>query len=755
MKIQLKNIVFFFLLSLVAKSTAQTNFTTDLTQYVDPFWGASENMWIGGHTFAGAAMPFGMVKLGPDCNQRNTNSGYDRKGKIQGFSHVHVSGTGGNPKYGNVLVMATSGNLNIKNYGSDRANEVSSPGYFSVDYSTYNIHAEFTVSQSVGFHRYQFNKGGESNIIFDLGSYLTWMNDMLWTQELIGSEVKINSKNELQGYTRVRRGWGQGKAYTVFFYAILDTPADKIGTWKSGIQNDGVISQSDTNEPTGAYFTFNAKQGQVVKLKVAISFLGIEKAKENLINEANHWDFEQTRSEAKLAWNKELNKIQIENDNEVTKSIFYSALYHALLQPTNRTGENPNWKSKRPYYDDFFCIWDTFRATHPLFTFIDEKRQVDMVNTLLDIYENEGYMPDAWSGNSYAMTQGGSNCEVLIADAFVKGLKGIDYERALKAMLHDAEVPPGGNEEHYGRGGLSSYNTLGYVSNDFVRSGSRTMEYAFDDYCIATVAKGLGKNEVYDKYLKKADNWKNIWYSGVEDEGAKGFILPRKKDGSWVLNQNLHQAGGLMGWTYEGNSWEYSLYVPHDVAELIHFCGGAKMFEQRLDTFFTKQGKTSSQYTNDYFNISNEPDFLAPLLYNYIGKPYKSSALIRKILAENFKTGLDGIPGNDDSGSMSAWFIFHAMGFYPVAGTDIYLISSPLNSRSIMTIGENKKLTIIAKGLSDKNIYIRSATLNGKPLNRSWFRHNEIINGGILEFTMDSKISNWGTSDLPPSMSCR
>ena len=740
------------LISFFLKIKAQD---VELTNYVDPFWGAAEHLWIGGHTFAGAAMPFGMVKLGPDCNEMNTNSGYDRKGKIHGFSHVHVSGSGGNPKYGNVLVMATSGNLNIKNYGSERANEVASPGYFSVDYSTYNIHSEFSVTQSVGFHKYQFNKGGESNILFDLGSYLIWPGDLSWTQELVGSEVKINSKSELQGYTRVRRGWGQGSAYTVFFYAVLDTPADKIGTWKSGIQHDGAISQSDTNEPVGAYFTFNSKQGQVVKLKVGISYLGVEKAKENLMTEANHWDFEKTRSDAKLAWNKELNKIQIENNNEVTKSIFYSALYHALLQPTNRTGENPNWKSNRPYYDDYFCIWDTFRATHPLFTLIDEKRQVDMVNTLLDIYENEGYMPDAWSGNSYAMTQGGSNSDVMIADAFVKGLKGIDYELALKAMLQNAEVAPGGNEEHKGRGGLSSYNSLGYVSNDFVRSGSRTMEYAFNDYCIATVAKGLGNKEVYDKYSKKANNWKNIWYSGVEHEGAKGFILPRKKDGNWVLNQNLNEAGGLMGWTYEGNSWEYSLYVPHDVAELIHYCGGSKMFEQRLDTFFTKQGKSFSQYTNDYFNISNEPGFLAPLLYNYIGKPYKSSVLVRKILAENFKTGLDGLPGNEDSGSMSSWFVFHSMGFYPIAGTDIYLISSPLNSRSTMKLGENKKLTIIAKGLSDKNIFIRSATLNGKPLNRSWFRHGEIINGGILEFTMDSKISDWGTRELPPSMSGR
>jgi predicted alpha-1,2-mannosidase len=425
-----------------------------------------------------------------------------------------------------------------------------------------------------------------------------------------------------------------------------------------------------------------------------------------------------------------------------------------------RTGENPNWNTGKPYYDDFFCIWDTFRATHPLYTLINSNRQVDMVNTLLDVYANEGYMPDARSGNCNGMTQGGSNSDVLIADAWMKGLKGIDYELALQAMIKNAEVPPGGNEDKEGRGGLPEYSTLGYVTPRTPRAGSRTMEYVFNDFCIATVARGLGKNDIADKYFRRANNWKNIWYSAVEDEGAKGFVIPRKADGTWQTDWNLHAVGSLEDWLYEGNSWEYSLYVPHDVAELIHYCGGPELFEQRLDTFFTKKSVSTNPYTSGYYNVSNEPGFLTPLLYNYIGKPWKSAERIRHIIAENYRTGIDGLPGNEDSGSMSSWYIFHTMGFYPVAGTDVYLIGTPAVSTSL-TMENGKKINI--KAILPENLkqgeearYIQSCKLNGQPCNRSWFRHSDIANGAEIEFVMGTSPSAWATGgELPPSMSGR
>ncbi|RZK68228.1 MAG: glycoside hydrolase family 92 protein [Pedobacter sp.] len=728
--------------------------TTDVAQYVDPFWGASENFWFGAHTFSGATVPYGMVKLGPDCNQKITNSGYDPKGKIHGFSHVHVSGTGGPPKYGNILVMATSGAVNVIDYASDRVNEKATPGYFSVDYTTYDINASVTATHSVGFHKYRFNKRGASNILIDAGSFLDWVKGTDPNQQLVGSEVKITSNNEIQGYTRIRKGWGDGAAYTVYFYAVFDTPSASSGTWKSGKLYPGSTSQPDTNEPTGAYFTFNTKTGQEVKLKVAISFLGIEKAKHNLLNEANHWDFDKVKNDAYQAWNKELNKIAINTGTDTVKKIFYSALYHTMHQPTNRTGENPLWKSDKPYYDDFFCIWDTYRVTHPLLTLLDENRQVDMINSLIDIYVNEGYMPDAWTGNSFGMTQGGSNSDVLIADALVKGLTGIDYELALKAMIKNAEVPPGGDERKQGRGGLADYNTIGYISTDYERAGSRTMEYSFNDYCIGVVAKALNKSDIAEKYFKKAGNWKNIWNSSIEKNGAKGFIIPKRKDGTWQTDFNLNKGGTASDWLYEGNAWEYSFFVPHDVAQLISFCGGPEKFETRLDTFFINKSKINDPILNDFYNVSNEPDFTTPLFYNYIGKPYKSAERVRGILRSSFKLGIEGIPGNDDSGSMSGWYVFNTLGIFPVAGTDVYLIGSPALSKSTLTMANGKQVVIIAKNASEKNIYVQSCKLNGKPYNRSWFRHADIANGASFEFVMGDKPSSWSVKGaLPPSMS--
>jgi predicted alpha-1,2-mannosidase len=504
----------------------------------------------------------------------------------------------------------------------------------------------------------------------------------------------------------------------------------------------------DNGSPTGAYFTFNNTKGEQVKMKVGISFISIGKAKQNIEVEINHWDFNKVKDDAEDKWNKKLNTIIVKTQNEDQKKIFYSALYRTMLMPVNRTGENPKWTSSIPYFDDFFCIWDTYRATHPLLTLIQKDQQVAIINSLLDIYKQEGYMPDARSGNYTGRTQGGSNSDVLIADAFVKGLTGIDYTVGLKAMLTNAEVPPGGDERKWGRGGLWDYNNLGYVSTNFERGGSRTMEYSYNDYCIALVANGLGKDSIAKKYFQRSSNWKNIWNTQIKSDGSSGFIWPKKRDGSWDPKWNVHQSEGLRGWLYEGNSWEYSLYVPQNMKDLIKKAGGDVAFTKRLDTFFTKNSKTFHPWLNDYYNVNNEPGFLTPTLYNYVGKPYKTNQTVRKIIAKNYSVKPEGLPGNDDAGSMSAWYVFHSMGFFPVAGQDLYMISTPMFDHVTLNLGDDKKLIIICNGSNAKNVYIRSAKLNGKKLDRSWFTHTEIKNGAVLEFEMSDKPSDWATKSL-------
>jgi predicted alpha-1,2-mannosidase len=418
------------------------------------------------------------------------------------------------------------------------------------------------------------------------------------------------------------------------------------------------------------------------------------------------------------------------------------------------------WNNEEPYYDDFYCIWDTFRSSSPLITLIDTKRQVEIVNAMLNIYKREGYLPEGRSGNDNGRTQGGSNAEVVLADAFVKNLKGIDYELALQAMLKDATVPPGGNEEKEGRGGLLDYLRLGYVPYGTDRAGNRTIDYSYNDYNIAIVAKGLNKMDLYNQYIKQADNWQNLWRSDYVNNGATGFIMPKDAAGKWlddvVFGESkiqkptfkytpviIESPWYVCHWCvffYEGNSWEYSLSIPHDVPELIRKSGGEKAFINRLDTFF-----------NTEYNVANEPSFLTPCLYHWVGKPYLSSDRICTIIKNNFNTTHEGLPGNDDSGAMSSWLAFHMMGLYPNAGQPYYLLNTPLIKETTLQLENGKSFKITTKKLSDKNKYIKTALLNGKPYNKAWILHDDITNGGELILEMDSKPSAWGTTILPPA----
>jgi predicted alpha-1,2-mannosidase len=351
---------------------------------------------------------------------------------------------------------------------------------------------------------------------------------------------------------------------------------------------------------------------------------------------------------------------------------------------------------------------------------------------------------------------------VLIADAFVKGLKGISYSLALEAMLKDANFPPGDNEEKHGRGGLVDYNRLGYVSNDFVRAGNRTVEYAYNDYCIATVAKGIKRHGEYYRFIKQSDNWQNLWRD-IEDHGAKGFIMPKSSSGEWIDSIRCDMSNGRAtsiaytplaqdwpicvcwwcGFFYEASSWEYSLCAPHDVKTLIAKCGGIDAFRKRLDTLFI----------NGYYNVGNEPSFLTPNLYHWIGRPDLSNERIHKIIDKYYTDKTDGIPGNDDSGAMSSWLAFHMMGLYPNAGQSYYLLNAPYFKETVFHLSNGKDLVIKAN-ISDKNKYIKSVKLNGQLLDRSWIEHNEIMNGGELVFEMSSTPSQgWGSKNLPASKS--
>lgn len=715
--------------------------TRNLTRYVDPFIGSGST----GHTFPGATRPFGMVKLGPDCGDRSSNSGYLEKGSIQGFSHTHVSGAGGGPAYGNILVVPYVGELNVTNLASERSDELAAPGFFSVFLTTPGVRAELTATHSVGFHRYTFPPTEVAYILFDASSCLGKGYGFGEAQRLVGSAVDILSPSAIQGCSTVEGGWSQAGPYTVYFYAETDMSAARFGTWKQTNVFEGArFRQGGNEEQVGAFLGFSAACGQVVRLKVGISFVSCEKARQNVRNELPDWDFDRTRAEADAMWNQMLNRVIIEGASGHQKTLFYTAIYHSMLMPTERTGENAKWESGEPYYDDYYAIWDTFRTTDPLLTLLAPERRRDMVRSLVDIYRFEGYMPDGRSGNRNGRTQGGSTCDIVIADAFAKGLQGIAYEEAYRAMVKNAEVSPGRDDQKHGRGGIEAYKRLGYVPADIERSGTRTVEYAACDAALALLARGLGKGADFERYWARARNWLNLWRADAAHSGFSGFIMPRQADGAWAAVEQLEafllEQGTWGDFLYEATPWQISFCAPYEPGLLIEKCGGPERFIARLDTYFAR----------GYHDPGNEPGFLTPCLYSYAGRPDKTAQQVREICAL-FNSGRDGLPGNDDSGAMSAWYAFHAMGFYPNAGQDIYLISSPQFGEVTLHMGEGKRFVIRAQNAGEANRYVQAARLNGQPLDRAWLQHAEIKDGGLLELEMGAAASEWGRDCLPPA----
>lgn len=701
---------------------------------VDPFIGED---WFG-DVFVGANVPFGMIKLGPDVYGFGARKGFKSEGEIRGFTHLTLSGGAG--KYENIRVMPVTGQLQPADMHSPRSDEQASPGYYAVRLDRYGVKAELTATRRAGVHRYTFAKAGDVHIALDLNLFKKGAG--LEIQRFLGGDVNVISPSEITGVGRYAGGWNEGGEYDVYFDLIVDTPAAGARTWVDDQVTSAQQAHADGWRPLGATLDYAVRAGQVIRVKVGISFVSVAQAHRNAMDEVHDWDFDAVHQAAVAQWNQALSRIEISGASTSQRRQFYTALYHTMMMPTDHTGENPKWTSSEPYYDDFQAIWDTFRSDGPLLTLIAPERQRDIVRSLIDTYRHAGYMPDARVGNDNGRTQGGSNADVMVADAYVKGLTGIDYETAFKAMRKDAEVPPADARKE-GRGGLDTYNRLGYIAQPTERAGSRTVEYAYDDFAIAEVACGLGHTREAERYLTHAGNWAHLWDASWKQDGTTGFLRPRNADGSWA--PQFLTSGTWPDFYYEGDMWTYSLYAPQDVRRLIALSGGKEAFVQRLDAMFDDL----------HFDITNEPGFLIPDLYLWAGRPDRTSDRVVTFLHKAFKDSRSGLPGNDDSGAMSSWYAFQSMGFYPNAGQDVYLIGTPSFPRVDIDLGGGKVFTIEAENLdgSGVNRYVQSATLNGQPLNQAWFRHTQIAHGGMLHLVMGPKPSDWGTSTPPPSLS--
>ena len=697
----------------------------DVCRYVDPRIG-SEGV---GRTFPGPCMPFGMVKPGPDCGVKPNAGWAPMPEPVTGFSQTHVSGTGGGQKYGNILIQPMAENGPQE---QQRTTEQVSLGFYATTFEN-GIRTEITTAERCALYRIHYPKAGQ--LFVDATHYLgkSDIPDLREAQQFVSAGVEVVSDHEVRGYSTIRGGWNNGDAYTVYFALVTDRPFT------------AQTSPTGPTCPTKAHLLFT---DTCVNVKVGISFVSTMQANRNITPNT----FEQQLEDLREAWRPLLSRIAPATKDERQLRMFYTALYHTMIMPVDRTGENPKW-TDAPYYDDYYAIWDTYRTSSPLLTLIAPDRQRDIIRSMLHIYRREGYLPEGRSGNCNGRTQGGSNAEVVIADACVKHLDGIDYEWALEAMLKDATVPPGGNEEKEGRGGLAYYNTLGYIPYGVDRAGNRTIEYAFDDYCIAVVAHALGYDDVASEYGQKAGNWKNLFRKDYEFDGMRGFIMPRDEKGNWLdsvpwgkskvyhpripYTPTTKVAPWYLPWWstffYEATSEEYSLNIPHDVPGLIEACGGDEAFRQRLDLFFEKK----------YYNVANEPSFLTPCLYHWIGRPDLSTRRVHEIIDNNYSDTPNGLPGNDDSGAMSSWLAFHMMGLYPNAGHDYYLLTLPMLTEGYtMLLPNGRSLEVSLRGKGTDYDY---ASLNGQRLKEARITHDQLLQGGKLVF--------WKKEEQPVSAS--
>ncbi len=745
----------------------------DLTQYVDPFIGTQEM----GHVFPGACAPFGMVQLSPDTdsvqffNKGKYNkevyrycAGYQYTDQsIVGFSHTHLSGTG-HSDLGDFLVMPAVGKVQHNPGTIDdtslgyrsmfrKETEQAEPGYYTVELDDYNIKAELTATQRVGFHQYTFPKADDAHIILDLthGIY-NYDGKVIW------STIRVENDTLVTGY-RITRGWARTNYQ--YFAMSFSKPIETYGCsndeevkyngfWRKFDQTDNFPEMA--GKALTANFNFATEEGEQIKVKFALSAVSTDGALKNLQAEVPHFDFERIRKEVKAQWQKELSRIKVDAPEE-KKVTFYTSMYHSFIHPNEYMDVDGKYRGldhnihQAEGFTNYtvFSLWDTYRAQHPLLTLLQPKRTSDMVNSMLAHYQQSVHnILPIWShfGNeNWCMI--GYHAVPVIADAYINGITGFDAEKALEACISSA------NYDRYE--GIGEYKKYGYVPHETSHYGaSITLEYAYDDYTIAQLAKALGKEVLADEYLSRSENWRNLF------DMKTGYVRPKTKAGDLIEPfdaLDTHGAGFI-----EGNSWNYSLYVPQNVSGLITEMGGKEHFAAHLDSLFTMhipdeyfahtEDITREGIMGGYVH-GNEPSHHVAYMYNWAGKPWKTAERVHKIKNTKYLNKPDGLCGNDDCGQMSAWYIFSSMGFYPVCpGSGQYVMGSPSVNKAVINLENGKKFTIVAKNASEKNIYIKSVTLNGQPWNKNYINHKAILKGGELVFKMSNRPNKkWGAEE--------
>ncbi len=730
----MKTFRFVYLVAILILAGCGKHSKSDPVQYVDPMIGTDAH----GHTFPGATTPFGMVQLSPDTGTEGWDwcSGYHYSdSSIMGFSHTHLSGTGG-ADLGDILVMPYVGDIHWdagtkensdSGYRSrfSRATEIAQAGYYEVHLDDYGIRAELTATPRTGIHRYLFPNSQDARIIVDLQHGISDSPKSCW--------IQVNGNNEIVG---LRRSQGWAADQYVYFVAQFSK------AFKSYHLSVDSHLVSDQDKVTGKYakviLDFATADQEEIMVKVGISAVDEQGARNNLMQEASHWSFHKYKEASREMWSEQLSKIEVEGGSEEQKAVFYTSLYHASIAPNLFSDVDGRYRGmdKQIHQTDahnmyhIFSLWDTFRATHPLFTLLAPEKNQEFIQTMLTQHEQHGLLP-VWelAGNETG-TMIGYHSIPVIWDAWQKEHRNFDAEKAFEAMKKSA------NRDHIG---LADYKKLGFIPME--REGnsvSKIVEYAYDDWCIAQMAKALGKMEDYEVFSRRAQYYKNVF------DAELGFMRGRAANGEWRTPFNPIESSILGSGDFtEGNSWHYTFFAPHDMNALMELYGGDQAFVAKIDELFSLDPIRTNDHAHDISGLlgqyaqGNEPSHHVAYLYNYAGQPWKTQEKVTLIMDSLYTAQPDGLCGNEDCGQMSAWYAFSAMGFYPVTpGDGKYSIGSPIFDKVTLNLVNGKTFSIVAKHVSSKNIYIQSATLNGTVYTKSYLTHQTIEEGGELVFEM-------------------
>ena len=713
--------------------------------------------------------PISVVKLGPDVRDNRVDgySGYQPNGNITGFSMTHESGTGGAPKYGVVSQMPVPGIISdpLGDLSTSRsAPDEAEVGHYT-SYLTTGVTVQLAATNHAAMYNHAFSGSPQANVVVDVSHVLLAQQRENWSQHYVGGNISIGSGGSYQGSGTYNNGWNLAPDWTIYFRGYFDNPV-----MRSWVFSDNSTSSSGNENQTsalgpnrvGAVFSFIQSN---VTSRVGISFISSAKACQYAQDEIPvGTSLQGLVDAAKDTWNTGVfSKIQTPSTDTDSLQLLYTSLYGMHIIPSNRTGENPGWSSPEPYYDDIFTYWDLFRCSTSLMQILQPESYEEQIRSIIDIWRHDGWLPDARSSNFNGRSQGGSNADNVLADAYIKGVRGqVDWNDGYQAMVKDAEVTPPNNHDPSapdsstmeGRGALPDWLHYNYITPNFSRAVSRAIEYSANDFALHVVANGLGQMANAEKYLNRSRNWRNHYNPNSSALNQTGFVVPRFANDSFDTGQDPLSCGGCY-WGdayYEATPWEYTFNPHHDLQELITLSGGPEVWVEKLDTMFQANLNPNGNpsFNRTIFDPGNEPSFASPYLYNFAGRQALSVQRSRDIALSYYNTSPSGLPGNSDAGAMQTWLLWNMIGLYPLTGQTTFLIASPWINMTI-DLGGGKQLEITSNGDKEENIYVQSLTVNGEDWNLAWITWDEIFaQGGTMEYVLGSSPSNWSSDGLLP-----